>query len=83
MGLSFFLKTLNEFSEKLNLDDLYEKKRKLDQSKLDLFNKLLNRVHNKIKLTSRQHVDEQFCWFQVFVNSHSVLRVRFVSMKAF
>ena len=55
----------DDFSEKLNLDDLYEKKRKLDQSKLDLFNKLLNRVHNKIKLTSRQHVDEQFCWFQV------------------
>ena len=55
----------DEFSEKINLDELYEKKRKLDQSKLDLFNKLLNRAHNKIKLTSRQQIDEQFCWFQV------------------
>ena len=55
----------DDFTEKINLDDLYEKKRKLDQSKLDLFNKLLNRVHNKIKLTSRQQIDDQFCWFQV------------------
>ena len=30
-----------------------------------LFNKLLNRIHVKIRTVSRQKVDEQFCWFLV------------------
>ena len=55
----------DNFSEKINLDDLYEKKRQHDLSKLNLFNKLLNRAHNKIKLTSRQQLNDQHCWFHV------------------
>ena len=51
--------------EKINLDDLYEKKKAHDQSKLFTFNKILNRIHAKIKLTARQHVNQQFCWFVV------------------
>ena len=47
------------------MDDLYEKKRKYDLNKLALFNKILNRVHVRIKTTSRQKIDEQFCWFIV------------------
>jgi len=30
-----------------------------------LFNKILNRIHVKIKTISRQKIDEQFCWFVV------------------
>ena len=56
---------LEDFSEKINLDELYEKKKKYDLNKLDIFNKLLNRIHTKIKITSRQKIDEQFCWFLV------------------
>jgi len=55
----------DDFTEKINMDDLYEKKRQHDLNKLNLFNKLLNRAHNKIKLTSRQHLNDQFCWFPV------------------
>lgn len=51
--------------EKINLDDLYEKKKTQDQSKLFTYNKILSRLHAKIKLTARQHVDQQFCWFVV------------------
>lgn len=51
--------------EQINLDDLYEKKKTHDQAKLYTFNKILNRIHSKIKLTSRQHIDQQFCWFVV------------------
>ncbi|NBN99690.1 MAG: hypothetical protein EBV19_10710, partial [Flavobacteriia bacterium] len=51
--------------EQINLDDLYEKKKAHDQAKLYTFNKILNRIHSKIKLTSRQHIDQQFCWFVV------------------
>jgi len=51
--------------EKINLDDLYEKKKTQDQAKLFTYNKILSRLHAKIKLTARQHVDQQFCWFVV------------------
>ena len=61
----FNLGELDDFNEKINLDDLYEKKRDHDMSKLNIFNKLLGRIHSKIKLTSRQKHDEQFCWFVV------------------
>ena len=61
----FNLGELDDFNEKINLDDLYEKKREHDLSKLNIFNRLLGRIHSKIKLTSRQKHDEQFCWFVV------------------
>jgi hypothetical protein len=65
MANIFTLENVEDFSEKLNIDDLYEKKRQQDLSKLALFNKILNRIHVKIKTISRQKVDEQFCWFLV------------------
>jgi hypothetical protein len=51
--------------EQINMDDLYEKKKAHDQSKLFTFNKILNRIHAKIKLTARQQLNQQFCWFVV------------------
>jgi hypothetical protein len=65
MANIFTLENVEDFSEKLNIDDLYEKKRVYDLNKLALFNKILNRIHVKIKTTSRQKLDEQFCWFLV------------------
>jgi len=65
MSNIFTLENINDFSEKINIDELYEKKRQYDLSKLELFNKILNRVHVRIKTTSRQKIDENFCWFVV------------------
>jgi hypothetical protein len=65
MANIFTLDNINDFSEKINLDDLYEKKKQYDLHKLDLYNKILNRIHVKIKTISRQKIDEQFCWFVV------------------
>ena len=65
MANIFTLENIEYFSEKVNIDELYEKKRKQDLNKLDLFNKILNRIHVKIKTVSRQKVDEQACWFLV------------------
>ena len=65
MANIFTLENIEDFSEKLNIDDLYEKKRQYDLNKLALFNKILNRIHVRIKTTSRQKTDEQFCWFVV------------------
>ena len=44
---------------------MYEKKRQLDQNKLELFKKILNRIHVRIKTTAKQNVHEKFCWFVV------------------
>ena len=65
MANIFTLENIDDFSEKLNIDELYEKKRQQDLNKLALFNKILNRIHVKIKTVSRQKVDDQFCWFVV------------------
>ena len=65
MASIFTLENIDDFSEKINMDELYEKKRQYDLNKLSLFNKILNRVHVRIKTTSRQKIDEQFCWFIV------------------
>jgi len=65
MSNIFTLENVEDFSEKLNIDDLYEKKRQYDLNKLALFNKILNRIHVRIKTVSRQRKDEQFCWFVV------------------
>ena len=62
----FNLKDANEeISDKINLDDLYEKKRESDEMKQQLYNRILNRIHERIKITSRQKKNEQFCWYVI------------------
>jgi hypothetical protein len=65
MSSIFTLENVTDFSEKLNIDDLYERKKQYDLAKVDLYNKLLNRIHVRIKTTARQKIDERFCWFVV------------------
>ena len=49
----------------LNLDDLYERKRTHDLNTLAVYNKILKRIHHRIQVVSRQHLDIQHCWFVV------------------
>lgn len=70
MDTLFHLNTQAENEEgydtKINLDDLYEKKQQRDMNTLNCYNKILNRIHNRIKTTSQQqNVENQFCWFIV------------------
>jgi hypothetical protein len=55
----------NDFADKINIDDLYDRKREIEQHKLKVFRKILNRVHLKIKTTSRQRNSGQFAFFLV------------------
>ena len=50
---------------KLNLDELYEKKQQHDMFTLSSYNKILSRIHNKIRMVSRQHIDQHHCWYVV------------------
>ncbi len=54
--------TLGDSSDepmKINLDELYEKKQQQDLNTLSLYNRILARVHNRIKTISRQQTKEQ------------------------
>ena len=53
----------SEYIDKINLDELFEKKKSHDLQVTNYYKTVLNRIHNKIKLTSRQNLSEQFCWF--------------------
>ena len=41
------------------------KKKQHDITTTNNYNTILNRVHNRIKTTSRQQLSEQYCWFIV------------------
>jgi hypothetical protein len=47
----------------LNIDELYEPKRKSDINRMNIYSKLLNKIHTRIKTTSRQRNNNQFCTF--------------------
>ena len=60
--------TLNEDSydnEKINLDDLYERKKQYDLNTVAIYNRILNRIHIRVKTVSRQQATEQHCWFVI------------------
>ena len=65
MANIFTLENFTDFSEKISIDELYEKKRQIDLNKLELFKKILNRIHIRIKTTAKQNIHDKFCWFVV------------------
>jgi len=65
MSSIFTLDNFTELAEKINIDELYEKKRQYDVNKLELFKKILNRVHVRIKTTAKHNLHEKFCWYVV------------------
>ena len=50
---------------KINLDELYEKKKQTDMNILKSYNKILEQIHVRIKQASRQKIENQCCWFVV------------------
>lgn len=54
-----------EAQRKINIDDLYEKKHQRDLKQLSIFNKILNRIHKKIEMTSRNKRHDKHSWFTV------------------
>jgi len=50
-------------TSKINIDELYERKQQHDMFTLGSYNKILTRIHNKIRYTSRQFIDNNYCWY--------------------
>jgi hypothetical protein len=65
MSSIFTLDNFTELADKINIDDLYEKKRQYDVNKLELFKKILNRVHVRIKTIAKHNLHDKFCWYVV------------------
>ena len=63
--MSIFLFDEQETKGKINIDDLYEKQQKKDLKQVSIFNKILNRIHNKIRITARNRNGDKFIWFTV------------------
>lgn len=55
----------NNNSSKINIDELYEKKQQHDMFTLGSYNKILGRIHTKIRYTSKHFIDNNFCWYIV------------------
>lgn len=51
--------------EDIDINELYEQHKKNELRKLEIYNKILCKIHNKIKVTSRINKLEQWCWYQV------------------
>lgn len=61
----FSLDKFTDAQTKLNMDELFEKKRVREQKQIELFQKILNRVHARIKQCSRGFKPQTFCWFSL------------------
>jgi hypothetical protein len=48
---------------RINIDELYESKKKNNLTRLDIYNKLLIKVHNRIKTASRIKTNDNFCTY--------------------
>jgi hypothetical protein len=62
---SFLYVTDDENLKKINIDDLYENKKKRDLKQISIFNKILNRVQKRIELTARNKRNDMHIWFVI------------------
>ena len=54
-----------ESNGKIDIDALFEKKQQKDLKQLSIFNKILNRIHNRIQVTGRTKPNEKHVFFNV------------------
>lgn len=52
---------MDEDTPRLDIDELYQTKQKIDMNRLELFNKLLKRIHSKILFLSKKREQNNFC----------------------
>lgn len=63
--MSFIYPNEREDENQIDIDELYEKNRKKDLKQIAIFTKLLNRIHNKIKIQSRSIGSTKYLWYNV------------------
>jgi len=64
--MSCFLYTNDDDTlQNINIDELYEKQQTRDLRQVSIFNKILNRIYHRIKMTSRNKRTDKFVWFAI------------------
>lgn len=53
------------FNEKLSLDELYDRRREVEQNRMNIYKKILQRVHTKIKITAKNKYNDQYLFYVV------------------
>ncbi len=53
------------YNEKLSLDELYDRRREVEENRMNIYRKLLNRVHTKIKMTAKNNLNQQYLFYVV------------------
>lgn len=51
--------------DNVDIDELYDKKQRRDLRQVSIFNKILNRIHKRIKVTGRNKSTDQHIWFTI------------------
>lgn len=71
---NFLLVNDDDNVAKVDIDELYEREQHRNMEQLSIFNKILNRIHKRIKLTSRNNSKDKYVWFQVpdFIFGHAL-----------
>ena len=62
MSNIFELDKITDGTDKINMEDLYENKQKHDRQQLELFSKILCKIHTRIKYISNQRNNPLCCW---------------------
>jgi hypothetical protein len=65
MSSIFLMLDEDDSLKKVNIDDLYEKKKARDLKQVGIFHKILNRIHTRIKVTARTKRDDRHIWYTV------------------
>jgi hypothetical protein len=65
METIFTLGDEDDSSVKINLDDLYERKQQLALNTLKIYNRILQRIHGRIRHLSHTSRVDQHCWYVV------------------
>ena len=65
MDTIFTLNDSEDTNTNLNLDELYEKKQQHDLNTISTYNRILQRIHTRVKVVSRQNISNQFCWYVI------------------
>lgn len=61
----FLFANEDEQLKKLNIDELYEKQKAKDLKQISIFNKILNRIHIRIKSVNRFGKKDKHVWFNI------------------
>ena len=52
-------------SDRINLEELYERKKEIDKLRINIYNNVLHKIHHKIKHTSRLKYNDRFVFYVI------------------